>query len=163
MVQLTEKSVEELRKMASKKKIKGRSKMNKTQLVRALSKKKKMMGGALTDDEINSLTTRNYEENRMYYIGMFSREPNFSDKSQRIISISRYSHERNAIPIRVPGRPPIMPPNISQIVPDLLTIKYKLRGTDSRPTTVVAKASLLSISNDGKFLIYNHPIQFGQS
>lgn len=43
MVQLKEKTVEELRKMASKKKIEGRSKMNKAQLIRALSKIK---GGA---------------------------------------------------------------------------------------------------------------------
>ncbi len=38
MVELKEKTVEELRKMASKKKIEGRSKMNKAQLVRALQK-----------------------------------------------------------------------------------------------------------------------------
>ncbi len=36
MVELKEKTVEELRKMTSKKKIEGRSKMNKAQLVRAL-------------------------------------------------------------------------------------------------------------------------------
>ncbi len=53
MIELKEKTVEELRKMASKKKIEGRSKMNKAQLVRALQKKssskkiirKKMKGG----------------------------------------------------------------------------------------------------------------------
>ena len=163
MVQLTEKSVEDLRKMASKKKIKGRSKMNKTQLIDALSKKKKMIGGGLTNDEIDLLTARNYRENRMYYIGMFSREPNFSDESKRIISVSRYNHVRNARPIRVPGKEPIMPPNISQFVTDLLTIKYNLRSSDPKPITIIAKASLLSISNDGRFLIYNHPIQFGQS
>ena len=38
MVELKEKTVEELRKMASRKKIEGRSKMNKAQLVRALKK-----------------------------------------------------------------------------------------------------------------------------
>ncbi len=43
MVELNDKTVEELRKMASKKKIEGRSKMNKADLVRAL--KKKMKGG----------------------------------------------------------------------------------------------------------------------
>ncbi len=48
-----DKTVEELRKMASRKKIVGRSKMDKAQLIRALKKKsltkrKKMKGGALT-------------------------------------------------------------------------------------------------------------------
>jgi hypothetical protein len=38
MVELKDKTVEELRKMASRKKIEGRSKMNKAQLVRALKK-----------------------------------------------------------------------------------------------------------------------------
>ncbi len=61
MVELKDKTVEELRKMASKKKIEGRSKMNKAELVRALKKKtstkktmkrRKMKGGALTDEEI---------------------------------------------------------------------------------------------------------------
>jgi hypothetical protein len=56
MVQLKEKTLEELKKMASKKKIEGRSKMNKAQLVRALSKSKKMRGGAtLTTDKINEM------------------------------------------------------------------------------------------------------------
>ncbi len=48
MVDLKDKTVEELRKMASKKKIEGRSKMNKAELVRALKKKtssRKMKGG----------------------------------------------------------------------------------------------------------------------
>jgi hypothetical protein len=47
MVDLKDKTVEELRKMAFKKKIKGRSKMNKAELVRALKKKtqKKIKGG----------------------------------------------------------------------------------------------------------------------
>jgi hypothetical protein len=48
MVELKDKTVEELRKMASRKKIEGRSKMNKSELVRALKKKnssKKMKGG----------------------------------------------------------------------------------------------------------------------
>ncbi len=39
MVELKDKTVEELRKMASRKKIEGRSKMNKSELVRALKKK----------------------------------------------------------------------------------------------------------------------------
>ena len=39
MVELKEKTVEELRKMASRKKIEGRSKMNKEELVKALKKK----------------------------------------------------------------------------------------------------------------------------
>jgi hypothetical protein len=46
MVQLKEKTLEELKKMASKKKISGRSKMNKSQLIRALSKKKMVGGGS---------------------------------------------------------------------------------------------------------------------
>jgi hypothetical protein len=50
MVQLKEKTVEELRKMASKKKIEGRSKMNKAQLVRALSK---MKGGGCMSQNNN--------------------------------------------------------------------------------------------------------------
>jgi hypothetical protein len=60
MVQLKEKTIEELRKMASKRKIEGRSKMNKSQLVRALSKIK---GGACMSQNNNLfnpgiLTTR---------------------------------------------------------------------------------------------------------
>lgn len=65
MVQLKEKTLEELKKMASKKKIEGRSKMNKAQLVRALSKSKKMTGGALTDEEISMLEQRNLSRNPM--------------------------------------------------------------------------------------------------
>ena len=48
MVEFKEKTIEELRKMASRKKIEGRSKMNKAQLVKALNKisySKKMKGG----------------------------------------------------------------------------------------------------------------------
>jgi hypothetical protein len=64
MVELKEKTVEELRKMASRKKIEGRSKMNKSELVKALKKKtstkktikrRKMRGGALTIDEIRDV------------------------------------------------------------------------------------------------------------
>ncbi len=71
MVDLKNKTVEELRKMASKKKIEGRSKMNKAELVRALKKKtstkktmkrRKMKGGDLTDDELDMLLERNYQE-----------------------------------------------------------------------------------------------------
>ena len=39
MTELKDKTVEELRKMASRKKIEGRSKMNKAELIRALKKK----------------------------------------------------------------------------------------------------------------------------
>ncbi len=71
MVELKEKTVEELRKMASRKKIEGRSKMNKAELVKALKKKtstkktvkrRRIRGGALTIEEINDLKTnpRNY-------------------------------------------------------------------------------------------------------
>ena len=64
MVELKDKTVEELRKMASKKKIEGRSKMNKAALVRALKNKsptkktmksRKMRGGALTEEEIQDI------------------------------------------------------------------------------------------------------------
>jgi hypothetical protein len=72
MVDLKDKTVEELRKMASRKKIEGRSKMNKAELVRALKKKsttkktmkrKKMRGGALTEEQIDMLVARNYQTN----------------------------------------------------------------------------------------------------
>lgn len=72
MVELKEKTVEELRKMASRKKIEGRSKMNKAQLVRALQKckttteKRKIKGGALSPEDLENLTTRNYTENPLY-------------------------------------------------------------------------------------------------
>ena len=62
MVQLKEKTVEELRKMASRKKIEGRSKMNKSQLLRALNKKMRIMkGGYLNEAELQIIlnpTTR---------------------------------------------------------------------------------------------------------
>ena len=57
MVQLKEKTVEELRKMASKKKIEGRSKMNKAQLVRALSK---MKGGGNNNPFNSGKLTQRY-------------------------------------------------------------------------------------------------------
>ena len=60
MVQLKEKTLEELKKMASKKKIEGRSKMNKAQLLRALSKSKKMRGGGLNNNEINTMISYEY-------------------------------------------------------------------------------------------------------
>ncbi len=65
MVELKDKTVEELRKMASKKKIEGRSKMNKAELVRALKKKtstKKMKGG------MNRLPNNVIREIYKYYI-----------------------------------------------------------------------------------------------
>ncbi len=79
MVQLKEKTLEELKKMASKKKISGRSKMNKAQLVRALSKytSKKMVGGDPENNEyersqerlhkrfLNSLRTHKAEFNNI--------------------------------------------------------------------------------------------------
>lgn len=58
MVELKDKTVEELRKMASRKKIEGRSKMNKAELVRALKKTtstKKMKGGDLTEEQLTFL------------------------------------------------------------------------------------------------------------
>ncbi len=67
MVELKEKTVEELRKMASKKKIEGRSKMNKAELIRALKKtssskkimkRRKMKGGALNEEQVQSLINR---------------------------------------------------------------------------------------------------------
>ncbi len=86
MVELKEKTVEELRKMASKKKIEGRSKMNKAQLVRALQKKslpkkRKMKGGVVIDgvdynpDRFNFIfrllltpSTNNTQHPRVYMI-----------------------------------------------------------------------------------------------
>ncbi len=71
MAQLKEKSLEELKKMASKKKIEGRSKMNKAQLVRALSKciSKKMIGGAiLSKDDIDNMILHPEQ----YIINMYS-------------------------------------------------------------------------------------------
>ncbi len=80
MVELKDKTVEELRKMASRKKIEGRSKMNKSELIRALKKKnlikkkmkrRKMKGGALNNEQITELRTRDYVKNPMtlLYIG----------------------------------------------------------------------------------------------
>lgn len=69
MVELKEKTVKELRKIASKKKVEGRSKMNKADLVKALKKsikKRKMNGGGLTEDQIQMLLYRNYQENPMF-------------------------------------------------------------------------------------------------
>ena len=85
MVELKEKTVKELRKMASKKKIEGRSKMNKTQLVRALQKKslpkkRKMKGGVVINgvdynlDRFNFIrslltpSTNNTQHPRVYMI-----------------------------------------------------------------------------------------------
>ena len=79
MVELKEKTVEELRKMASRKKIEGRSSMNKAQLVRALqkcttTKKRKMKGGALTPNDLDDLVRRNYTENPLYLYDISGRE-----------------------------------------------------------------------------------------
>jgi hypothetical protein len=92
MVQLKEKTVEELRKMASKKKIEGRSKMNKAQLVKALSKKKKMVGGALTDAEIEGLKQRDYESNPLY-LCMDTELDNYSNIINIINSIVKLDDE----------------------------------------------------------------------
>ncbi len=83
MVELKEKTVEELRKMASRKKIEGRSKMNKAQLVSALkkcttTKKRKMKGGRLSDDQLNMLATRNYQQNPLYFY-FYARNPRTRD------------------------------------------------------------------------------------
>ncbi len=72
MVELKEKTVEELRKMASRKKIEGRSKMNKAQLVRALQKcttikKRKMKGGALTEVQVADII-QNPQNYRFKYL-----------------------------------------------------------------------------------------------
>ncbi len=75
MVELKEKTVEELRKMASRKKIEGRSKMNKAELIKALKKtssskktmkRRIMRGGALTEEQIQMLVNRDYTENPMF-------------------------------------------------------------------------------------------------
>jgi hypothetical protein len=67
-----EKTVEELKKMASKKKIEGRSKMNKAALVRALkksSKSKKMRGGnnVFSGQDLESLKNRDLKKNPLFY------------------------------------------------------------------------------------------------
>ncbi len=77
MVELKEKTVEELRKMASRKKIEGRSKMNKEELVKALKKKtstkktvkrRRIRGGAIDNEQVESLLTRNYETDPLYLV-----------------------------------------------------------------------------------------------
>ncbi len=103
MVELKEKTVEELRKMASKKKIEGRSKMNKAQLVRALQKKslskkiirKKMKGGVVVAgvdyslDRLNWLadltrpSTNNTQRPRLYLIDNRHREINLTNIMNR--------------------------------------------------------------------------------
>ncbi len=131
MVQLTEKSVEELRKMASKKKIKGRSKMNKAQLVRALSKKKKMIGGALTDDEINSLTTRDYTTHPLFIISTFGinhfNRQHRQIRSMKIVRLNRYidihplnplGFDNNMLEIEIE-------PNVNNTAPRTRQIVYK--------------------------------------
>ncbi len=111
MAQLKEKTLEELKKMASKKKIEGRSKMNKAQLIRALSKctskSKKMVGGALSDQEIQDLVNRNYVNNPLTFAG-----------NRPVISIVYHTIQRNNIPENV------------------LTITYITTEGDVRPFTI---------------------------
>ncbi len=63
MVEFSNKKLEELKKMASKKNIQGRSKMNKSQLIQVLSNKnnksKKIykLKGGMSIDEINQIKT----------------------------------------------------------------------------------------------------------
>ncbi len=82
--------LEELKKMASKNKIEGRSKMNKIQLVRALSKNKKMLGGALNNEQITSLVNRDYQQNPLYLSGIYT-TPSQYNRSWKIVSVERYS------------------------------------------------------------------------
>ncbi len=107
MVELKEKTVEELRKMASKKKIEGRSKMNKAQLVRALKKtssgkktmkRRKMKGGMLDNEQILDLL-----ENPTNYMFKY-----YSASPARIISIE--NNEENLLISREGVMGPI-PPN----------------------------------------------------
>ncbi len=89
MVQLEKKSLEELRKMASKKKIGGRSKMNKTQLVRALSNKKLMRGGFLDDAQITMLENRDFLNNPIGLV-MMDKFGHIIGTSNRIKSFRYY-------------------------------------------------------------------------
>ncbi len=78
MIELKDKTVEELRKMASKKKIEGRSKMNKAELVRALKKKissKKMKGGinGLPNNVLKKIYTYKNCKDIIKYLSKLSR------------------------------------------------------------------------------------------
>ncbi len=148
MVQLTEKSVEELRKMASKKKIKGRSKMNKAQLVRALSKKKKMIGGRLNDNEINLLTTRNYTTHPLFIIDItgvpFFNHQHRQNRSMKIIRLNRYIDIHPNNPFRFDN-------NMLEI-----EIEPNVNNTAPRTSQIVYKNSELCRLN-GDFLEYSIP------
>ncbi len=81
-----DKTLEELRKMASRKKIEGRSKMNKSELIRALKKKsttkkttkrKKMRGGIV-------LNGVNYSEDRFNFLFDLSRPSTNNTQRPRI-------------------------------------------------------------------------------
>ncbi len=88
MLNLQNKTLEELQKIASKKKIVGRSKMNKNDLIKALStkktkstkkinkstkkisKKRKMIGGGLNHYEIEHLISRDCFTDPIWYFGI---------------------------------------------------------------------------------------------
>ncbi len=89
MIELKKKTVQELRKIASRKKIEGRSEMNKAELVRALNKKKSttkktMKGGALTEHQINMLVERNYQRNPLNI--------DFGTNRRQIVGVERRSN-----------------------------------------------------------------------
>jgi hypothetical protein len=64
---LKEKSIKELKKLASKHEIKGRSLMKKNQLICALKKiNKKMIGGGLSEEQINKILSRDYNEDKSF-------------------------------------------------------------------------------------------------
>lgn len=108
MVELKDKTVEELRKMASRKKIEGRSKMNKAELVRALKKKsttkktmkrRKMRGGDLTEEQIDMLVARNYITNPMTVITL-NADGTIRPKQKQIARIFRNTREPEMIMIQ---------------------------------------------------------------
>ncbi len=149
MVELKEKTVEELRKMASRKKIEGRSKMNKAELVKALKKKsnskktikrRKMVGGELSGEEIMSLLNRNYIENPLYFSGYDYRPPNPLDRDIRIVSVNRVNNLHPEID------------NIHQNENVMLEIEIQFIQ-NNRTRKIITHAVQLTMSNDGLVLM----------
>ncbi len=156
MVELNDKTVEELRKMASRKKIEGRSKMNKAQLVRALKKcsltkktvkRRKMKGGALTDEEFFYLVNRNYTDedpNPLYFSGY---------------NVEKYGR---ADPGNIHFRVVDVEEDVMRDDPEsVLTIQIRHindnpQNNSYRPINVTCSASQLTFSNDRSVLMLNY-------
>ncbi len=141
MTELKEKTVEELRKMASRKKIEGRSKMNKTELVRALKKKsstkktmkrRKMRGGALTEEQIDMLVARNYKTNPMT-VRYMEKDGSFHPSKNRIGRILRSTRD-----------------------PQMIVIQIFLRNGTISDNLSSSNKECLTISEDGNMLIVDH-------